>query len=776
MSDQNEMIASLIDQLAGEVVVLEPGDLMSYGEVLSRLEQLDIACEGSSPESLSSLAAALKTHLEKMVLGEFADQDMGVELLNRGVSLLQAIQRGESGSGEVAGFMAEIGAAPAETPDQGEAAPEPEEAPNSAGEPESGEALEPVEPREPAEEPEPVSEDKPQPPAPAEQEPPPPAPAEDIYSPEDEELLAGFVAEALEHLESIEVNSLVLEDTPEDQEALNAVFRPFHTIKGVSGFLNLKGINHLAHALENLLDQARSGKLVIGSEAIDVILAGVDMLRQMIEESQSAAAEKRPLQNFDSGELESRIDAVLAGDAGEEAAESEPLGEIMVKRGHVNAEEVEKALAEQKSGAGRPLGEILVHQGSAGPAQVADGLKAQKSMRSPKGAMQAQSVKIDTDKLDNLLDMVGELVISQSMVQANPNVQSIKDRKLAADLAQLSRITTELQKSTMGMRMVPIKQTFQKMVRVVRDTAKKAGKQVQLELEGESTEIDRNMVEKFYDPLMHMVRNSVDHGIEPPEVRASLGKPEEGTVVLAAYHKGGNVCVEIRDDGAGLDKEKILAKAVERGLIEDHSDVDEDEAYHLIFKPGFSTAEKVTEISGRGVGMDVVQKAIDALRGKVEIKSAKGEGSTFTIALPLTLAIIDGMVVEVGLDRFILPTVSVAESLRPRKEDYSTVQGRGEMIMIRGNLLPLIRLHNVVDVEPEQTEPWEALVVVVEHHGTKRCLLVDRLVGRQEVVIKSLGESLKAVRVVAGGAIMGDGRVGLILDVEGVFRASGSGR
>ena len=773
MSDQNEMIASLIDQLAGEVVVLDPGDLMSYGEVLSRLEQLDIVCEGCPQQLMPALAAALKKHLEKMVLGEFADQDRGVELLNRGVSLGQSILREEAGEDELTGFMVEIGAEP---PEGGAHAAEPEEVPDEKD-------ASPAPEDEGRDLPETASEEGPPPqePAPAPkqavQEPPPPAQTAEIFSPEDEELLAGFVAEALEHLESIEVNSLVLEDTPEDQEALNAVFRPFHTIKGVSGFLNLKGINHLAHALENLLDQARSGKLIIGSEAIDVILAGVDMLRQMIEEAQNAAAEKRPLQLFDSTELESRIDAVLAGEAIEdEPSATEPLGEIMVKRGHVKPEQVEKALAEQEKGTSRPLGEILVHQGSAGPSEVADGLKTQKSMKRPTGAVQAQSVKIDTDKLDNLLDMVGELVIAQSMVQANPNVQSIKDRKLAADLAQLSRITTDLQKSTMGMRMVPIKQTFQKMVRVVRDTAKKAGKQVHLELEGESTEIDRNMVEKFYDPLMHMVRNSVDHGIEPPEARAAAGKPEEGKVVLAAYHKGGNVCVEIRDDGAGLDRDKILAKAVERGLIEDPSDVDEDEAFHMIFKPGFSTADKVTEISGRGVGMDVVQKAIDALRGKVEIKSAKGEGSTFTIALPLTLAIIDGMVVEIGHDRFILPTVSVAESLRPRKEDYSTVQGRGEMIMIRGNLLSLIRLHNIVDVEPEHTEPWEALVVVVEHHGTKRCLLVDRLVGRQEVVIKSLGDSLKAVKVVAGGAIMGDGRVGLILDVEGVFKAHGAGR
>jgi two-component system chemotaxis sensor kinase CheA len=322
----------------------------------------------------------------------------------------------------------------------------------------------------------------------------------------------------------------------------------------------------------------------------------------------------------------------------------------------------------------------------------------------------------------------------------------------------------------MSMRMVPIKQTFQKMVRVVRDTSQKAQKKIELKLKGESTEIDRNMVEKFYDPLMHMVRNSVDHGIETPAERLKAGKPETGTVVLSAYHQGGNVCVEIRDDGKGLDKEKILAKAMENGIITETEGLDDEDIYKLIFQPGFSTAQVVTEISGRGVGMDVVQKTIDELRGKVNIVSEPGEGTTFTIALPLTLAIIDGMVVEVGKERYILPTISVAESLRPKKGEYSTVQGRGEMIMIRGSLIPLIRLYEVVQVDPEKKEPWEALVVVIEHHGHQRCLMVDRLVGRQEVVIKSLGHSLKKVKVLAGGAIMGDGRVGLILDVEGIFK------
>jgi two-component system chemotaxis sensor kinase CheA len=555
------------------------------------------------------------------------------------------------------------------------------------------------------------------------------------------------------------------------------VFRPFHTIKGVSGFLNLGDINHLAHALENLLDQARGGRLLLDSEAIDVILAGVDVLKQMIMESQAAFHGKRMRRGFDITALEARIEGVLSGsqegqEDPEPVAPTPRLGEVMVERGLVPPEAVEEALEEQRQRPDKSLGAILVSKGAAEPSEVAEGLKAQKAIsQQATRQVQAQEVKIDTTKLDNLLDMVGELVIAQSMVAANPKVAGLNDRKLSADLAQLSRITTDLQKNTMAMRMVPIKQTFQKMVRVVRDTAKKQGKQIRLVLEGEGTEIDRNMVEKFYDPLVHMVRNSVDHGIEPPADRLAAMKPDEGTVTLAAYHKGGAVCIEIRDDGKGLARDKIVEKALERGLIDSPEGMSDEEVYHLIFKPGFSTADVITDISGRGVGMDIVHKTMEELRGKVEIKSQLGQGTTFTIALPLTLAIIDGMVVEVAGERYILPTVAVVESLRPRREEYSTVQGRGEMIMIRGSLLPLVRLMEVVGIDGQHCDPWETLVVVVEHHGMRRCLLVDRLIGRQEVVIKSLGESLKGVRVVAGGAIMGDGKVGLILDVEGVFKA-----
>ncbi|RLB02181.1 MAG: chemotaxis protein CheA, partial [Deltaproteobacteria bacterium] len=346
--------------------------------------------------------------------------------------------------------------------------------------------------------------------------------------------------------------------------------------------------------------------------------------------------------------------------------------------------------------------------------------------------------------------------------------------KLHQDIGQLARITSELQKTAMALRMVPIRQTFQKMIRLVRDLAKKSGKRVQLQMEGEETEIDRNMVEEIYEPLVHMVRNAIDHGIEPPEERRARGKPEEGTVLLRAYHKGGNIVIEISDDGRGLDREKILKRAREQGLVAEGEELSDKEVLHLIFRPGFSTAEEVTDVSGRGVGMDVVKKAVEKLRGRIEVESTPGEGSTFTLRLPLTLAIIDGMVLRVGDERCILPTLSIQEALKPSKEQCFTVTGKGEMIKVRDELLPLVRLHALFGL-PDGRPPWEALVIVAESEGRKKCLLADEVLGKQEVVIKSLGEAFGAVKGVAGGAIMGDGRVGLILDVAGIFKLSEEG-
>ncbi len=580
---------------------------------------------------------------------------------------------------------------------------------------------------------------------------------------QDPELLKDFIEEAKEHLASIELNMITLEADPGDAGVINDIFRPFHSIKGVAGFLNLKQIHELAHEVENYLDQARSGKLFITNTAIDVVLSAVDVLKSLLmdlERPPGSPPETSPTQLK---QLRERVKLIQQGEVEIVAAPPvDKLGEILVERGVVAPEVVDAAL-EQSRVSGTRLGEQLVKEGVVEPREVGSALREQRQMKE-----NAAVVRIDTQKLDNLVDMVGELVIAQSMVINNPTIEMIKDQKLQKDSAQLRRITTELQRISMSMRMVPIKNTFQKMIRLVRDLSKKSGKEVTLEMKGEETEIDRNMVEEIYEPLVHMIRNALDHGIEMPAERVKAGKEARGTITLTAQQKGGNIVIEIQDDGRGLDAAKIREKAVKVGLVAPSDTIEEGALYQLIFEPGFSTKEVVTEVSGRGVGMDVVKKSIDRLRGKIDIATTAGKGSVFTFKLPLTMAIIDGMVIRVGKERYIVPTVALTESLRPLRESYVTVQGQGELINVRNRLMPLIRLHEIFGVEPRYRDPWDALVLVVGENNGAFCLLADEIVGRQEVVIKSLGESMRQVVGVSGGAILGDGKVALIVDVKGV--------
>jgi two-component system, chemotaxis family, sensor kinase CheA len=321
----------------------------------------------------------------------------------------------------------------------------------------------------------------------------------------------------------------------------------------------------------------------------------------------------------------------------------------------------------------------------------------------------------------------------------------------------------------MSMRMVTVARLFQKMARLVRDLSRKSGKLIEFETVGEETELDRNIVEELADPLMHMVRNAVDHGIETAEERLKTGKEAAARVRLKASHQSGQILIEVSDDGRGLDTERILRKAKDKGLLPEDAQPPESEIFNLIFQPGFSTAKSVTDVSGRGVGMDVVRKHIQKLRGRVEIQSMQGQGTKFLIKLPLTLAIIDGLVVGVGGERYIVPIYAVREMLRPVEEQITTVESRGEAVMVREHLLPLVRLHSLFGVTPRSTEPWESLLIVAEAEDKLFCVMVDELIGKQEVVIKSLGETFGNVPGIAGGAILGDGRVGLILDVTGLY-------
>ncbi|SFM50501.1 chemotaxis protein CheA [Thermodesulforhabdus norvegica] len=580
---------------------------------------------------------------------------------------------------------------------------------------------------------------------------------------DDPELLKDFLEEAREHLNEIEINMITLEENPEDREVVNAIFRPFHSIKGVAGFLNLKDIHELSHEVENLLDGARSGNYPVTEAIIDIVLQSVDILKEqlaLIEEGLKAGE----IQISGDPKLHRLLKYIRNFDPTKEAppVTVPPVGKILAERGAVEEEEVEEAAEEAKK-EGKKLGEKLIEKGLVTPKDVAGALREQRKLKDT-----SSSIRVDTAKLDNLVDMIGELVIAQSMVLQNPEVQKIKSQKFQKDIVQLRRITGELQRISTSLRMIPIKSTFQKMIRLVRDLSRKSGKEVVLKMYGEETEIDRNMVDQIYEPLVHMIRNAIDHGIEPPDERVKTGKPAHGTIILSAEQKSGNIVIDIKDDGRGLDAAKIRKKAIERGLISPDDQLDEEEIFQLIFQPGFSTKETVTDVSGRGVGMDVVKKCVESLRGKIEVNSTPGKGSHFQLKLPLTMAIIDGMIIQVGNERYVVPTISLKESLRPDQKDYCTVQGRGEMINVRGTLMPLIRLYELFDVEPKFRNPWEALLLVVNEDGRNYCLLADEILGRQEVVIKSLGSIAKNVAGISGGAIMGDGKVALILDVKGI--------
>jgi two-component system chemotaxis sensor kinase CheA len=549
---------------------------------------------------------------------------------------------------------------------------------------------------------------------------------------QDAELVGDFVVESREHLDSIEGRLLVLEQSPADMETIHAVFRSFHTIKGLAGFLEFMPIRDVAHEVETLLDLARNSKLAITPAVVDVVLESADYLKQSINMVEASLAGGAICLVPPSSGLIGRITRFFApsGASTEPNAAPEPVREA-----------------------------IEVPQEQAGSS-------ARSNLHKP---ADSASVRVETAKLDYLMDMVGEMVIAQSLIRHNPSLGTVPDPRLAGDLSQLARITAEVQRTAMDMRMIPIGQLFQRTGRMVRDLSRKAGKRVELETAGEETELDKTIAEELSDPLLHMVRNSIDHGIEPADQRLLSGKDPVARIKLAAYHNGGQIIIEISDDGRGLDREKILSKAQKNGLVEVGTHLSDSEVFNLIFEPGFSTAEKVTDISGRGVGMDVVRKHVQKLRGRIEIQSKAGIGTTFLLRLPLTLAIIEGLVVKVGREQYIIPIFAVKELFRPTPESLSTIHGKDEMALVRGRLLPLIRLYKYFGVKPIAEDPCAGLLLVAESQEKTFCLLVDELVGKQEVVIKSLGERLKNIEGIAGGAILGDGRVGLILDLDGVF-------
>jgi len=744
-------IAAQIDEMALKIMMVEPGDLSVVGELVVLIEELQEFPGIEAYPGLMRMSQALRAIICKIVMTELPDSAANYERIGQCISLMQEDYRKGGDEAAETGFNALLS--------QIEQAPTPDEAKETAAGAEvvtQGEGI--SAPEQPQQTVAAVVGRQAVGGAPQGVRILESPPVEAMEFLQDLELLTGFVTETTEHLESIEVNVLELEDNPGDLEIVNKIFRPFHTIKGVAGFLNLKSVQRLAHSTENLLDDVRNGVHAMDAAVIEVVLKVGDFLKTMVENLRLVLKDgPEQYKNYDISDYVAWVEAVQKG---------QPAGGAVTAEAAAPVTNVSQQAVAPSSPSVRPE----VAAGGLGAGGGEDGSAVAAKVAAPPKASVGDSIKVDVDKLDGLVNAVGELVIMQAMVRANPKIAALSDPKLIKDFSQLSRITSELQKTAMSMRMVPIRQTFQKMIRLVRDLSKKTGKEVNLVMEGEETEIDRNMVDSIYDPLVHMMRNSVDHGVQTPEERENLGKPRSGTVNLRAYQKGGYMVIEIEDDGQGLNTEKIRRKAIERGLIQENDNMSAYDLNNLIFLPGFSTADKITDVSGRGVGMDVVKKAVEKLRGKVEAISSPGKGSLFVIRLPLTLAIIDGIIVRVGSERYIIPTTAIQESLKPNREHYNTVQGKGETLMVRQTVLPIIRLYQLFNVEPTYTDPWDAIVVVVEYEGRQRAIMVDELLGKQEVVIKNLG-GLSDIPGVAGGTILGDGRVGLILDLAGIVQA-----
>ena len=554
----------------------------------------------------------------------------------------------------------------------------------------------------------------------------------DLFGDEMEELVDSFTIETDEILETLDQDLIQLEHNPDDEEILNSIFRGLHTIKGTSSFLGLDLITKLSHKAEDVLNDLRKKVLPVSTEIMDTMLETVDLLKELMEDVKD--------KNIVDRDISSLITQLLAfrGDSDDEG-----------KTAEVKVEE--KSKKEEKS--------------------------KNLDKRTRKSA--DSTIRVDVERLDSLMNLVSEMVLRRnSLVQLSNNFdKNFDDSELVDELTSttghISYLTTELQFAVMQTRMLPIGKVFNKFTRIVRDLSKQVGKKIDLTIEGAETELDKSLIEEINDPLVHLIRNSVDHGIEPPDVRLKLGKAEVGKVKLYASQEGNNIIIGIDDDGKGLDTEMLKRKAVEKGVIS-QSEADrmsEKDAFNLILTPGFSTAETVSNISGRGVGMDVVKTNITKLNGIIDINSELGKGTSIVIKLPLTLAIIQGLLVEVSDEIYVIPLGSVLETARINVNDISSMN-QMEAINLRGSILPLVRLDRMFNISKEKSENEEEsfiYVVVVGLAEQKLGLVVSRMLGQEEIVIKSLGEDLGRTKGVSGATIMGDGRVRMILEIRDLF-------
>jgi two-component system chemotaxis sensor kinase CheA len=579
---------------------------------------------------------------------------------------------------------------------------------------------------------------------------------EDLITPE---LAERFCLEADELLQNIEQGLLRWIDVPEDLETVRALFRDIHSLKGNCGFFGYGDPETLSHRMETILDEAKSGRELTGTvNPAEVLLTMVDVLKDGIA-------------NISRGG-DGRLEGVEQHIATLDALLVPRLGELMVDQGLVDPATLEAALQAQE----RPLGQILVEMGKVTQAQVDQTVAEQqkqkfKDARTNGGKEKTapvarQDIRVDLDKLDKLIDLIGEMVIAENMLLHNPDLHGLELENFHKAGQQMNKIVRELQEMTMVIRMIPISGLFRRMIRLVHDLSNKSGKKIELKLFGEETEVDKTVIETITDPLVHLLRNSMDHGLEPPDERRAAGKTEKGTIELSARHEEGEVWITIEDDGRGLNREKILNKAREKGMIQgDGAELSDKVVYSLIFQPGFSTADRITDISGRGVGMDVVKQNLEKIKGSIDVLSRPGHGTRITLRIPLTLGIIDGMLIRSGRAKCIVPLLAVREIFRPEERLITITPDGGEIVRVRESFFPILRLHEIIKNEPDSTRLEDGVLIVLEHQENRVCLFADEILGQQQTVIKGLPDYLGQVRAASGCTILGDGEVCIILDV-----------
>ena len=627
-----------------------------------------------------------------------------------------------------------------------------------------------------------------------------------------------FFDEADELLADMEQHLLVLQPEAPDAEQLNAIFRAAHSIKGGAGTFGFSVLQETTHLMENLLDEARRGEMQLNTDIINLFLETKDIMQEQLDaykqsQEPDAASFDYICQALRQLALEAkdetpsavtRLSVVAKSEPQDEQSRSQSPRRIILSR--LKAGEVD--LLEEELGHLTTLTDVVKGADSLSailPGDIAEDditavlcfvIEADQitfetvevspkistppvlklaAGQAPTGRVEREkttrsnestSIRVAVEKVDQLINLVGELVITQSMLaQRSSELDPVNHGDLITSMGQLQRNARDLQESVMSIRMMPMEYVFSRYPRLVRDLAGKLGKQVELTLVGSSTELDKSLIERIIDPLTHLVRNSLDHGIELPEKRLAAGKNSVGNLILSAEHQGGNICIEVTDDGAGLNRERILAKAASQGLTVSEN-MSDDEVAMLIFAPGFSTAEQVTDVSGRGVGMDVVKRNIQEMGGHVEIQSKQGTGTTIRILLPLTLAILDGMSVRVADEVFILPLNAVMESLQPREADLHPLAGGERVLEVRGEYLPIVELWKVFNVAGAKTEATQGIVVILQSGGRRYALLVDQLIGQHQVVVKNLESNYRKVPGISAATILGDGSVALIVDVS----------